>query len=524
MVQGPERKVIPMRHTHRFFTPILLALVVTLLCCGATGTGRPVGQDRNPIGAGSFYPSSSAQLKAAVQAMLGDAVPTRPDRPIALVVPHAGYVFSGQIAADAYKQAAAHRYDTIVIVGTNHTDAGFRAVGICPGTAYRTPLGAVPIDQAFVAALQKADGDCVVDATVHRQEHSVEVQVPFVQQIFPNAKVVPLVVGRPDPALCGRLGRALADVAKDRSVLLVASSDLSHYPSSRDAAEVDRRTLELVATLDADAVYRNEVGEAGRAVPDLATHACGTGAIMAVIAAARALGATRGTVLSYANSGETIAGDSSRAVGYGAVAFTPGEAGADVAALKPQPRDDGPLQQADKKWMLGLARETIRRYLTTETLPLPRGFSARLQRNRGVFVTLKKRGDLRGCIGHITSDVPIARLVGTMAFASAFQDPRFDKVALDEVRELEIEISILSTPKVVPGAADIVVGRDGVIISADGRSAVFLPQVAPEQGWNREQMLDNLCVKAGLPASRWRRGDMRVETFQAEVFGERDVR
>jgi AmmeMemoRadiSam system protein A len=191
-----------------------------------------------------------------------------------------------------------------------------------------------------------------------------------------------------------------------------------------------------------------------------------------------------------------------------------------VAALKAPPPDDGPLQAQDKKWMLGFARETIRRYLTTETLPLPRGFSPRLQRNRGVFVTLKKRGKLRGCIGHIPGDMPMVRLAGMMAFESAFNDPRFARLALEEMREVEIEISILSPPKVVSGPSDIVVGRDGVVIAADGRSAVFLPQVAPEQGWNRDQMLDNLCVKAGLPAKRWQQGGTRFETFQAEVFGE----
>ncbi len=502
---------------------LLMASVVVLLCCGASGAGgarQANNTDRDPIGAGTFYPPSPPMLKAAVQAMLGDALAPRAVRPIALVVPHAGYIFSGQIAADAFRQAAAYRYDTIVIVGTNHTDAGFRKVGICPGHAFRTPLGAVPIDEAFVAALEKEDPDCVVDADVHKTEHSVEVQVPFVQQLFPNAKIVPLVVGRPDPALCARLGRALASVARDRAVLLVASSDLSHYPSRGDAGTVDRRTLEIVASLNADAIYQNEVGDGDRAVPDLLTHACGTGAIMAVATAARALGATRGVVLSYANSGETIAGDPARCVGYGAVAFTAGEPGADVAALKPSPGDDGPLQPQDKKWMLGFARETIRRYLATATLPLPRGFSARLQRNRGVFVTLNKRGNLRGCIGHIPGDMPIARLTGMMAYASAFDDTRFPKVTLEELRDLEIEISILSPPKEVRGPSDIVVGRDGVVITADRRSAVFLPQVAPEQGWNRDQMLDNLCEKAGLPAKRWQQSGVRFETFQAEIFGE----
>lgn len=503
---------------------LLLPFVCAVLCCGAVGAGGGGEQDREPIGPGSFYPQSAAMLKAAVQAMLGDALPPRPDRPIAIVVPHAGYVFSGQIAADAWRQAAAHRYDTIVIVGTNHTSGTFRKVGISPGRSFRTPLGHAPVDEAFVAALQKEDSDCVLDAGVHKTEHSVEVQVPFAQQLFPGAKVVPLVVGRPDPAMCARLGRALANVAKGRSVLLVASSDLSHYPSASDATSVDRRTLEAIASLNADAVYQIEAADNGRGVPELVTHACGTGAIMAVAAAARALGATRGAAVSYANSGDTLAGDPTRAVGYGAVVFTAGEPGTDLTALQPPAADDSALQVQDKKWMLAFARETIKRYLTTATLPLPRGFPARLQRNRGTFVTLKKRGELRGCIGHIPSDMPLARLVGMMAFSSAFNDPRFDKLTLEEMRDLEVEISVLSPARPVAGPADILVGRDGVVITADGHSAVFLPQVAPEQGWNRDEMLDNLCLKAGLPANRWRRGGMRFETFQADVFDERGMK
>ncbi len=506
----------------RLRTPGLLVLVCVALCCSSIGARR---QDaREPIGAGQFYPASPATLKATIQALLGDAVAPRPERPIAIVVPHAGYVYSGQIAADAFRQVAAHRYDTVVIVGVNHTSATFTRIGIAPGRTVRTPLGDAPVDEPFVAALQKADPDCVLDAAVHKTEHSVEVQVPFVQQAMPGAKIVPLVVGRPDPAMCGRLGRALAAVARDRAVLLVASSDLSHYPPAADASVVDRRTLETIAGLDADAVYRTEMGGNDRSVRDLVTHACGTGAVVAVLTAARALGATRGTVLSYANSGDTIAGDPARAVGYGAVALTAGTPGSDVTALTVAADDGSPLQAQDKKWMLGFARETIRRYLATGTLPLPRPGLARLRRNRGVFVTLKKHGELRGCIGHIPGDMAVARLVGRMAFASAFEDPRFSKVSADELRDIEVEISILSPPRPVGGPSEIVVGRHGVVLTADGRSAVFLPQVAPEQGWTRDQMLDNLCEKAGLRADRWRRGGVRFETFEADVFDERSVK
>jgi MEMO1 family protein len=493
-------------------------LTCAVACCAAAS--RSAQDSRTPIGAGQFYPKSAATLKAAVQAMLADALAPRPERPIAIVVPHAGYIYSGQIAADAYRQAAAHRYDTVVIVGTNHTDGGFRRIAILPGSSFPTPLGAAPIDQALVGALQKEDPDCVLDAAPHRAEHSVEVQVPFVQQVFPNARIVPVVVGRPDRAMCERFGRALAAVSKGRSVLLVASSDLSHYPSAQNAAPVDRRTIQAIAGLDVGALYQTEFGETGPAVPELVTHACGSAPVMAVMTAARALGATRGVAISYANSADVAVGEPDRVVGYGAVVFTGGEAGSDVTAITATTADPGPLQADDKKALLAYARNTLTRYLNTETLPLARGFSGRVIRNRGVFVTLKKHGELRGCIGHIPSDMPMLSLVGRMALESALNDPRFPKVASSELRDLEIEVSVLTPPKPVNGPSDIVVGRDGVFLNADGTGAVFLPQVAPEQGWNRDQMLDNLCLKAGLPANRWRRAGVSYSTFQAEVFAE----
>ncbi|MGE5358958.1 MAG: AmmeMemoRadiSam system protein B [Bacteroidales bacterium] len=503
---------------HKLSSALLLSLACGVACCAATG--RSTQDVREPIGAGQFYPRSAATLRSALRAMMADALPPRPDRPVAIVVPHAGYIYSGQIAADAYRQASAHRYDTVVIVGTNHTDGGFRKVAILPGRSFKTPLGNAPIDDAFVAALMKADSDCVFDAAPHRAEHSVEVQVPFVQHLFPNARLVPIVVGRPDQAMCERLGRALASVAKDRSVLIVASSDLSHYPSADNASAVDRGTLETIASMDVQALYDREFGRQSAQVPELVTHACGSGPVMTAIAAARALGAARAVALSYANSADVAVGDPERVVGYGAVVFSAGGPSSDVSALKTPPPDAGALQADDKKALLAYARNTLTRYLGTETLPLARGFSARVNRKGGVFVTLKKQGELRGCIGHIPSDSAVAGLVGRMALESALNDPRFPKVTADELRGLELEISVLTPPKRVGGATDIVVGRDGVFLDADGRGAVFLPQVAPEQGWNRDEMLDNLCVKAGLPANRWRRPGVTYSTFQADVFGE----
>lgn len=475
---------------------------------------------RPPAVAGQFYPADAGVLRAVLEAVLRDAVPARVAQPVAIVVPHAGYIYSAQIAADAYRQVASMSVDTVVILGTNHTSGSFRRVSVFDGEGYRTPLGVARVDRDLAAALVK-DGGAVFDSSLHASEHSVEVQVPFVQHLFPKAAIVPVVVGAPDPDACRRFGRALAALAASRRLLIVASSDLSHYPEQRVAAEVDRRTLEAIAGMKIDELADMEARASTTASRGVATCACGEGPIRVAIEASRAMGALRGTVVSYANSGDTAVGDPERVVGYGAVVFGRGDAGADLSAIQPvAPDPKGELDDADRRVLLRLARETVTRFLRTETVPLPRGGSPKLLREAGVFVTLSKHGQLRGCIGRIVPEGTLIRLTSAMAIESAVKDPRFQPVTASELKELEIEVSVLTPMTLVAAPDRIVVGRDGVLMRVGERGAVFLPQVAPQQGWSRAEMLEQLARKAGLPADAWRDKSARFFTFQADVFGE----
>jgi MEMO1 family protein len=479
---------------------------------------------REPAVAGSFYPADPGALRAAVEGFLADAVPQKARDPVALVAPHAGYVFSGQVAADAWVQAKGGGYDLIVILGVNHTVPPFPGAAIQPGPGFTTPLGNMSIDRATAKALAAADPAFTLDAAPHEREHSVEVQVPFAQVLFPGAKLLPLVVGTDDPALCERMGRALGKALAGRRALIVASTDLSHYPAAADAGRIDRRTLAAISLIDPAMFRASNAGEMSRGVPGLVTCACGEAAVTVAMAAVRALGPAHGVVLSCANSGDSPAGDAERAVGYGAVAFVSGSGRPDLAALREPPPVAAPvaggsLTAAERRALLSFARESIARYLATGTAPSARALPPRTLAPRGAFVTIKKRGDLRGCIGHMAEDTPLGRVVGGMALQAAFNDRRFPPVTADELPRLTIEISALTPMKPVAGAKEIVVGRDGVLLRKGGRSAVFLPQVATEQGWSRETMLDQLCLKAGLPAGAWREG-ASFSVFQAEVFGE----
>ncbi len=505
----------------------ILLFVISLgfaLACQATKA--PDADVREPAVAGKFYPESASKLKLAIEKFLEDARPAKTKDVVAIIVPHAGYIYSGQICADAFAQVKDKQYDVIVILGTNHTTPGFEKISLHPGTGFRTPLGIATIEREVVAQLMTADpGDCVLDKSIHAREHSVEVIVPFVQVVFPEAKIVPVVLGSPDVGMCTRFGQALAQVVKNRRALIVASSDLSHYPAVDDAVAVDRETLKAITTLD-PALFQSVIqSQMDRRIPKLYTCACGEAPVMAAMAAAKSLGATRGVIVSYANSGDVSIGDRSEVVGYGAVVLTKNANGKDISKIDaPSPAPFSELlSPSDKKALLAFARETISRTFSTDTVPLARGFSTSLQQPRGVFVTLKKRNELRGCIGRIIGDEPLGNLTGAMAWHAAFDDSRFNPVTADELREIEIEISVLTPLKEVSGAAEIVVGRDGVLLVKQGHSAVFLPQVATEQKWNREETLDNLCAKAGLPRGCWKQG-AQLLTFQAVVFSEADFK
>jgi MEMO1 family protein len=499
----------------------LACLLISLLGCQATAPADSAlaGEVRPPVAAGSFYPADGERLRAAVDAVLADAVAARAGRPIAVIAPHAGYVFSGGIAADAFQQAADQRYDTIVVLGTNHTVPGFRGAAVAPQAGFRTPLGIVETDRAVVDLLLKECRSCRLDAAPHAREHSVEVQLPFIQRLWPAARIVALVIGDSDLELGRDVGGALARVLAGRSALIVASSDLSHYPTAAQAERLDGETLSAIAALDPARIRAVLHGSAAAAVD---TAACGEAAILTAVTAAKGLGARRGVFVSYAHSGQTPTGDPERVVGYGAVALTSAEVPALAPALLRAPgkgEASDALTGADRRTLLRLARETLRRLLTTDTAPRLRDLPPRLVRPQGLFVTLKKRGELRGCIGRVTSEEPLALLVSRMAFEAAFKDPRFSPLAPDELAALTIEISLLTRPAPVPRAADVVMGRDGVILHKGGRGAVFLPQVATETGWGREQFLDQLCRKASMSTGCWREGATLL-TFQAEVFKE----
>ena len=506
----------------RMQLPILITFLITMILGMLySGFSGPRTEVRNPAVAGQFYPADATKLKQAIRQFLDNAEKPVIREPLVLVVPHAGYVYSGQVAADAFRLVQGQSIDVVVILGTNHTSGGLRKAAVLARGAFRTPLGDVGVDEEVAAQLLKTSKDCIDDSEPHVREHSIEVQVPFIQQVLPGAKIVPIVVGSSEPAFSARLGEALAAALKGKRALIVASSDLSHYPPYAEACRVDKVTLEAIASMEPARLSAAAHARENARVSGLDTAACGEAPILAAMNAAKALGARRGVVISYANSGDIAVGDRSRVVGYGAVAFTREAAGETVAApATSKQHDAGTLQVADKQYLLQLARETLHSYFSTETVPVPRHAEGALAEMRGAFVTLRVGGRLRGCIGRMSSDQPLPQTIAAVVLQSALEDSRFPPLSSRELPGVEIEISALTQSRPVPGPKSIRPGVDGVVLRKGGRSAVFLPQVATEQGWGVDMLLTQLCRKAGLPDSAWQEQGTQLMTFQAEVFSE----
>jgi AmmeMemoRadiSam system protein B/AmmeMemoRadiSam system protein A len=469
-------------------------------------TPTPAVQDiRHPVVAGSFYPSEPTELRDLIHALLDQAEPM-PQEPIAVIVPHAGYLFSGAVAATAFRQLEGRRYEAIIVLGTNHSAADFRKIAVWPSGAYSTPLGLLPVDAELAQSIIEANPERIVaDRSAQLAEHSIEVELPFLQCLDGCDAFVPIMIGEPSWENCQTLSEVLVKVLSGKKALIVASSDLSHYPSYQDAVSVDLSSLLAICSMDTAAVLNNTRGWITQGVPNLVCTMCGEGPVLTAMMAAQGLGANRGTLLHYANSGDTPYGDRDQVVGYGAVVLWQGK----TAVLDADQRAE----------LLQIARQTLVEYLSTGAIPDITPVAPVLRQPNGAFVTLKADGQLRGCIGNTWGREPLYRTAQQMAIAAATRDLRFAPLSVEELEDTRIEISVLSPLRYVHDAEEIRVGRDGLYITLGSDSGLLLPQVPVEQGWDRAEFLRQICFKAGLTADAWKEGAL-LYRFGAQVFGE----
>jgi len=465
---------------------------------------------RLPAAAGSFYPADAGRLAQDVDDYLAAAQPpAAAGRPKIVLAPHAGYEYSGRVAAYAFKTLAGSGYKRAVLIGNSH-QRQFDGVAADDRAAWDTPLGRVAVDRDFIASLAAATDAVRLDRTPHDGEHALEVMVPFlIRTLGPDVKIVPLLFGSGDRTAAADLARALAKLAGDDTVIVV-SSDLSHYPRYDDANRQDAATIQAILTNDpAKFQARLEAGMASPA-PQTVTLACGDIAIESGLYLSQALG-LKPRLLKYANSGDYAPDTRDRAVGYAAVAFDGPPAAAAPAG--------GQLTADEQQEAIAVARTTLRAHFDAKTkvlAPAAAVFAAK----RGVFVTLNKNGELRGCVGVLAPDGPLSSTIGSMALAAAFEDRRFPPLAAGELPDIQIEVSVLSPLTRVPDAGAIELGTDGVYVKQGDHNGVFLPQVAAEQHWDKETFLSELCAqKAGLDRNCWQDAATELYVFTAQVFG-----
>jgi AmmeMemoRadiSam system protein B/AmmeMemoRadiSam system protein A len=472
-------------------------------------------------GPGGFYTDDPERLRTQIEGFLQKAeVPELSGRIVAVMVPHAGYVYSGPVAAYSYKALQGRPISTVIILGNSHR-AYFSGAALSPDAVWDCPLGPVEVDQSISKELLASSAVFGESSVAHAPEHSLEVQVPFIRTVLPEAKIVPILMGEVTDSEVSQVADALAPIVKRLGVLLVASSDMAHYPAYDAAVKSDKAMLEAIATLDPDRIRSRDREIMAQGVPELVCTLCGLDAVVATVRVANKVGVTKAEILKQATSGDT-AGDKSRCVGYGAVAFVAPKA-ATQTSEKPTNSDELKLTEAEKRRLLKVARQTLEaNFGLAEAPSLDPGDSQPLAKKTACFVTLKLKGRLRGCIGELEPREPLIKAVASRAIAAAEQDPRFMPVKKEELKDIAIEISAMSPLRKVNSPDEIIVGKHGVVVKQGFHSGVFLPQVAPEQGWDRDTMLSILCTeKAGLPADAWKNG-AELWVFTANVFSEEE--
>lgn len=470
---------------------------------------------REPAVAGLFYPRDPNELSQTIDALLAAAAPTElPGELRALICPHAGYAYSGPVAATAYRLLQGRSFETVLVLAPSHY-AGLATASVSGAAFFRTPLGDVPLSPKASLLARLPPFALDAPAEVERPgwwgqssrpapargeedadtwEHADEVQVPFLQKTLTHFQLIPIVFGRADPA---QAAASLAQIL-DARTLVVVSSDLSHYHPYAEARALDRRCTDAICRLDTEATAKQE--------------ACGRTPILALLHLARQQG-WQARLLDYRNSGDT-AGDKTHVVGYAAIAFY-------------APPSPAPFTAAERRTLHALARQAVREVVTTGHLPQisAAAIAPNLAVPRGCFVTLTRAGRLRGCIGNINPQEPLYLAILENARGAARRDSRFPPVAERELDQLEIEISVLTAPEPLAFAspADLLAKlqphTDGVVLRIGHHSATYLPQVW-EQLPDKEAFLDSLAKKAGCLPSAWRGPDVTVLIYHSESFGD----
>jgi AmmeMemoRadiSam system protein B/AmmeMemoRadiSam system protein A len=419
---------------------------------------------RNPYVAGYFYPGSASELKAMLARYIDKNAPK--EEVVGLLVPHAGYQYSGPVTGATISRIVFK--DTFVIMGPSHSGLG-KPFSVMPEGTWRTPLGNVEVDSELARKIVALSEYAEEDYVAHGEEHAVEVQLPFLQYIKPDVRIVPVILAGADADIYKEIGRAIARAIKElhREAVILASGDMTHYETHASAKEKDSKAIEAMLALDED--------ELTRRYKNLPITMCAHGPVVTLIAAAKELGVTGAELVKYQTSGDAT-GDYDAVVGYAGVIFKKS-----AAALHP---------------IAALAKETVETYVKTGKRPVPpKNLAPKMKQKAGVFVSIHKLGNLRGCIGTFEpQERNVAEEIITNAISSATRDPRFSPITPDELKDLDYSVDVLTTPEPVPDATRLDPKKYGVIVEAGWRRGLLLPDL---EGVDTVEYQIDICRQKG---------------------------
>ena len=481
---------------------MFITIIAAIIMMNIFGKQEPVV--RPATQAGRFYDGNPQSLSHEVDSFLTlHANDKQYNHVAAIIVPHAGYYFSGNVAAAAYMSLPKDkRYKRIFLLGPSHHEWLDGASVNTEADYYATPLGQVKVDREMALQLT-ADDVFSYQPKAHDREHCLEVQLPFLQKRFKEVPpIVPIIISTNDFRKLKQIAEALKPYFTDENLFIV-SSDFSHYPSYEDACQVDAKTGKAVESGSVGQFIATIEGNAKSGIRNLATSACGELAIATLMLMMDSRYEVKH--LLYQNSGDIDDHDHSRVVGYHAFAILRGA------------EKEFSLTDVERRTLKEIAYNSIKDSLDGKRISCLSSLTSHLSSKCGAFVSLHKQGRLRGCIGHFGEDVPLHEIVAEMARAAAFEDPRFQPLTRDELDDLDIEISVLTPMRRIQSLDEFELHRHGIYIKKGYRSGTFLPQVADEVNWTKEEFVGHCSQdKAGLGWDGWR--DAELYVYEAIVF------
>jgi len=506
----------------KIFLGLVLILYIT------SGCNSQDLQNRKAVVAGSFYSANPAVLRQDLRNYFNEAQPAKGSGTVlAIIAPHAGYVYSGVVAASSYNQIdKTKNYDNIFIIGSSHRSS-YAGASIYNKGHYETPLGTVEVNLDLASQLINDHKFFIFNEMVHLQEHSLEVQLPFLQYALKkDFRIVPILLGTQSPEICYDIARALYPYFNEKN-LFVISTDFSHYPEYEDACRVDKQTARAIQSNSVETFVNSINTNMGKNIPGLATCICAWPSVLTLLYMTQDDPEISVNLIEYRNSGDTEIGDKSRVVGYYSISFTRTNSTLSSNEFKKDNQYMAEkifeLREQDKEILLKIARNTLEEYVRTREIPAidHDNLTETLLRPAGAFVTLNKEGNLRGCIGRFNPGEPLYKVIQDMTISAATKDYRFTPVTPPELNKIEIEISVLTPLQKISNIDEIEVGKHGIYIKKGFQSGTFLPQVATKTGWTKEEFLGHCARdKAQIGWDGWKDADIFI--YEAIIFSEKE--